>query len=101
MLGYTSFLNTGVAPFEAQTGEIEFLPFDISGSTFGYRLEGGGHISLGENILLKLGLGLSTGVVTTFDVEIGNERSTFEVENVSEGEGLVRFDLIGGLVISL
>jgi len=100
MLGYTSYLNTGVAPFESDTGELAFLPFDISGNTFGYRLEGGGHIALGDNIFIKLGLGFGTGVVTSFDVEIGNERTTIKVDSPNEGEGLVRVDLVGGLVIA-
>lgn len=100
MIGYTSFLNTGTGPFESETGDAAFLPFEFSGSTFGYRLEGGGHIALGDNIFLKLGLGLSTGVVTKIDVEIGNERATVEVDDPRDGEGLVRFDLLGGLVIA-
>lgn len=99
-LGFTSYSNYGVAPFETAPDEAGFLPFEIDGGTLGYRLEGGGHIALGDNIFLKIGLGLNTGVITEFDLKIGNETSSIKVDSPRDGEGLVRLDVFGGLVIA-
>ncbi len=66
----------------------------IKGKTTGYNIKAGYNISLNGNLGLFLEASIMSGIVTKFTLSDGNYSETIIVDNIDDGENLVRIPVL-------
>ncbi len=96
--GAALYRNTGSMPYEIDDIPV-FVPFSFSGSAVSLGLNGGVNIAMADNLFLRIGANLFTGVLTEMDGEINGNTTKLEFES-GEGEGLIRGSLSAGISLA-
>lgn len=96
--GAALYNNRGRMPYEIDDEPV-FVPFSLSGNTVSLGLNGGVNIAMADNLFLRVGGNLFTGVLTEVKGEINGNSITLEFES-GEGEGLVRGSLFAGISLA-
>jgi hypothetical protein len=89
-VGYVNYLDN----------EVAIQPRTLKGETFGYGIEGGYEVSLGENFMLSFQASLFNGVLKKFQFTSGSYTKLVSLTK-EDYESLFRMDLSAGIIIRL
>jgi hypothetical protein len=98
--GNSIFTNCYVGYVNYFDDEVAIQPRTLKGETFGYGIEGGYEVSIGENIMLSLQASLFNGVLKKFQFTSGSYTKLISLEKGGY-ESLFRMDLSAGIIIKL